>query len=81
MTSPPPSARFQIDALLFTSKVIGFVGRLAPEKSPGLFLSVAKHLSRLLPSAVFVMVGDGPLRPALKAMTDRMGIARWAKVI
>ncbi|CAM9490396.1 unnamed protein product [Sphacelaria rigidula] len=56
--------------------VVGFVGRLAPEKGPALFLSVAKELSQLLPSVRFVVAGDGPLRTALEAMADRIGIAR-----
>lgn len=57
-------------------KVVGFVGRLAPEKGPGLFLAVAEALAKLLPSAVFVVVGDGPLRIALEAAAERRGLAR-----
>ena len=57
-------------------KVVGFVGRLAPEKGPGLFLAVAEALAKLLPCAVFVVVGSGSLRLALEAMAGRLGIAR-----
>jgi len=56
--------------------VVGFVGRLAPVKGPGLFLAVAEVLAKLLPCAVFVIVGDGPLRLALEAMAERLGLAR-----
>lgn len=58
------------------TKVVGFAGRLAPEKGPGLFMAVAEVVSRLIPSAVFVVVGDGPLRLALEATAERLGISR-----
>jgi len=57
-------------------QLIGFAGRLSPEKGPGLFMAAAEALSELLPSAVFVVVGDGPLRIALEAAAGRSGIAR-----
>ncbi|CAM9801608.1 unnamed protein product [Ectocarpus sp. 12 AP-2014] len=55
--------------------VVGFAGRLAPEKGPGLFMVVAEALAQLIPSAVFIVVGDGPLRTSLEAAAERMGIA------
>ncbi|CAM9206098.1 unnamed protein product, partial [Hapterophycus canaliculatus] len=55
--------------------VVGFAGRLAPEKNPGLFMVVAQALAALVPSVVFVVVGDGPLRPELEATAARLGIA------
>ena len=57
-------------------QVVGFVGRLAPEKGAGLFLAVAEAIAELIPSAHFVVVGDGPLRPALEAMAFRLGLDR-----
>lgn len=57
-------------------KVVGFAGRLAPEKGPGLFLAVAEGIAQLIPSARFVVVGDGPLRPDLEAMASRLGLER-----
>lgn len=56
--------------------MVGYVGRLAPEKGLGLFLAVAEILARLLPCAVFVVVGDGPLRRAMEDMAERLGLAR-----
>jgi glycosyltransferase involved in cell wall biosynthesis len=44
--------------------VVGMVARLAPEKAPGDFLAVAARM----PEATFVLVGDGPLRPELRAI-------------
>lgn len=54
------------------------MGRLAPEKGPGLFLAVANELASLMPSARFVIVGDGTLRHAVESLADELGIARWA---
>lgn len=53
------------------------MGRLAPEKSPALFLAVAKELVALAPSVRFLVVGDGPLRPWLEAAVARLGLTRW----
>ncbi|CAB1105453.1 GT4 [Ectocarpus sp. CCAP 1310/34] len=63
-------------AMLWPIQVVGFAGRLAPEKGPGLFMVVAEALAKLIPSAVFIVVGDGPLRTSLEAAAERMGIAR-----
>lgn len=72
---PTPTGRI-VFSLPLTQKVVGYMGRLAPEKGPGLFLAVAARIAELIPSARFVVVGDGPLRPALEAMANRLGLAR-----
>jgi glycosyltransferase involved in cell wall biosynthesis len=41
--------------------LVGFIGRLSPEKAPEVFLRAALLLRRLLPEAHCVLVGDGPL--------------------
>lgn len=38
---------------------------------------VAQALAELIPSVIFVVVGDGPLRPELEATAARLGIARY----
>ncbi|CAM9803837.1 unnamed protein product [Choristocarpus tenellus] len=55
-------------------QVVGFAGRMAPEKGPGLFLLIAKEVAAIFPFARFVMIGDGPLRHTLESMTQRLGI-------
>jgi glycosyltransferase involved in cell wall biosynthesis len=49
--------------------VLGFVGRLSPEKRPLDFVALAKQLTTKWPDhpLAFVMVGDGPERPAVEA--------------
>lgn len=55
--------------------IVGFVGRLAPEKSPGLFLLLARALSERYPSIRFVLIGDGVVRPMLERLASLLGIA------
>lgn len=55
--------------------VVGIVGRLAPIKDVGTFLRAAALVSKRLPSARFVIAGDGPDRGALQADCARLGLA------
>jgi glycosyltransferase involved in cell wall biosynthesis len=48
------------------SHVVGFLGRLSPEKGPEVFLRAALLAHARLPDAHFVLVGDGPLAPMLE---------------
>lgn len=48
--------------------LIGFVGRLAWEKGPDVFLRVANHVHRFFPSAHFVIVGEGEMQEELLQM-------------
>ena len=64
---------------------VGFIGRLAPEKSIGLFLRAArilelhlmkvmKELSKTKIVVEFVVVGDGPQKEAMKIISQRLGL-------
>ena len=55
--------------------LIGAVARLVPEKGVALFLRAAATVLRELPSARFVVIGDGPLREELVASSQKLGIA------
>ncbi|GAA1151822.1 glycosyltransferase family 4 protein [Kribbella jejuensis] len=50
--------------------VVLTVGRLAPQKDYPTLLSVAHRVHESTPDAVFVVVGDGPLRDNLQARID-----------
>ncbi len=52
------------------SPVIGFAGRLSYEKGCDLFLKVAQGILAELPSARFLVAGDGPERQTLEAAID-----------
>ena len=54
-----------------SAKVVGFLGRLSPEKGPDVFLRAAMLAQARLPDTHFVLVGDGPLAPALRESIAR----------
>lgn len=51
------------------------VGRLVAQKNHALFLEAAAALSREVPAARFIIVGDGPLRSVLEEQARALGIA------
>jgi glycosyltransferase involved in cell wall biosynthesis len=59
--------------------VVGIVAHLnRPVKRVDLFLDVAAYVRRAI-DCTFVVVGDGPLRPALEARAAQLGIARQVR--
>jgi len=55
--------------------LVGFVGRLSPEKGPDLFVRMAAQLAVGYPQAAFVLVGDGPMRARLQEEARLLGMA------
>ncbi len=60
----PLRQRFGIPA---AAQVVGFVGRLSPEKGPDQFVRMALALHERDPRLHFLMVGDGPMRAQVEA--------------
>ena len=54
--------------------VVGVIARLVPEKGVRHFLDAAARLSRAVPGARFLVLGDGPLREHLRVHRDRLGL-------
>ena len=54
--------------------VVGIVAALRPEKNHDLFLEAARLVSGKLPSANFVIAGDGPERKRLEQLASEKGI-------
>jgi glycosyltransferase involved in cell wall biosynthesis len=54
--------------------VAGIVAALRPEKNHELFLQTAKVIYRSLPSARFLIIGDGPRRGELERLAGELGI-------
>jgi glycosyltransferase involved in cell wall biosynthesis len=54
--------------------ILGFVGRMIPQKNPDLFLEGARRLAPARPDARFVLLGDGPELPALQAKVQQLGL-------
>ncbi len=57
------------------SRVVGIVGGLKPMKRHATFLKAARLVLAEEPDLVFVMVGDGPLRAELEALSRSLGVA------
>ena len=55
--------------------VVGFVGRLAPQKDPHTLLRAFLRVHTDLPDAVLVMVGEGPMRHGLEQAARATGLA------
>ena len=55
--------------------IIGNGGWLIQRKRFDIFLQVAARVKAVLPEAVFVICGDGPLRPELEGMAAALGLA------
>jgi len=54
--------------------IIGLIGRLANEKGVDLFLRAAARVLTEIPSARFVVVGEGPDRDKLESLIDELNI-------
>ena len=55
--------------------VVGIVAMLRPEKAHDVFLQAAARVLTQVPTARFLIVGDGPERPRLEALAKALGIA------
>jgi len=54
--------------------IVGMVSRLLPEKGVIHFVRAAQQVLAVCPQAFFVLVGDGPEAPRLKALARELGI-------
>lgn len=55
---------------------IGMISRMNhPVKQHDMFLRVAARLARRIPQARFVLIGDGPMRPALEALAASLELS------
>lgn len=61
--------------------LVGFVGRLSPEKGPEVFVRAALLLAHTAPHARCVIVGDGPMRPRIADMIERLGLSAHVHMI
>jgi glycosyltransferase involved in cell wall biosynthesis len=54
--------------------VVGSVMRLSEQKDPATLMEAAAHVLQRHPEVRFVVAGDGPLRPALESLSERLGL-------
>jgi glycosyltransferase involved in cell wall biosynthesis len=57
-----------------TDPVVGIVAALRPEKNHELFLEMARRVCHQLPTARFLVIGDGPRRAELEQLAPRLGL-------
>ncbi len=69
-----PASPPELPAGLREGPLVGVVARLQPEKGLVHFLKAAARVAPSVPEACFVVVGDGPLRGELGALTERLGL-------
>ena len=62
-------------------RVVGIVAALRPEKNHELFLDVAQRIARQLPSAKFLVIGDGPCRDALQQRARDLNVQANVKFL
>jgi glycosyltransferase involved in cell wall biosynthesis len=71
----PLARRLEYDRELgLEGDVVAAVGRLVPVKAHGRFLEAAAAVLRERPHTTFLLIGDGPERPALERLAGELGI-------
>lgn len=55
--------------------LVGFVGRLSPEKGPEVFARAAMRVHHRLPDVHFAYVGEGPMAGELRTLAQQLGLA------
>ncbi|KQY79725.1 glycosyltransferase [Pelomonas sp. Root1444] len=71
---PAASALRDSLGLAPSTVLVGFVGRLSPEKGPDVFLRMAMLLQGRQPDAHCVVVGDGPMQAELARLAGQLGL-------
>ena len=56
--------------------VVGTIGRLVYQKAQDVFLQAASLVIQAVPDAQFLVVGEGPLRPALERLSQELGLKK-----
>lgn len=70
-----------------SSKVVGMIACMKPQKAPLDFVEIARLVNKELSDVYFIYVGDGELRPKVEGMVNRYGltdhfiIAGWRRDI
>jgi glycosyltransferase involved in cell wall biosynthesis len=77
---PSPGLRKQLDIPEGTP-VVAIVAALRPEKNHELFLDAAARIRERAPETVFLVVGDGPRRPALERLAGELGLGGSVRFI
>jgi len=85
----PESVRTEVDprrkraelGLPERSRVVLSVGALRRQKGHGTLIEAAAAAANLLPDAVFLIAGEGELRPELESLSRRLGVADRVRLL
>jgi glycosyltransferase involved in cell wall biosynthesis len=69
----PREAKLRLD-LPQTARTVSILAGLRPDKGHEVFLEAARMVRREVVDAFFLVIGDGPLRPALESMSREFGL-------
>jgi len=75
--SPTPEARRQARerwGITGNEKLLGCIGYLLPEKGQEIAIHALSRLRTKIPATRLLLAGDGPCRPALEALVQRLGM-------
>ena len=61
--------------------VAGMIGRMVPVKGYDLFFKAVPRILEALPDMVFLLTGDGPLRPRVEAFAERPEVRGAVRVL
>ncbi|MGH8245445.1 MAG: GT4 family glycosyltransferase PelF [Gammaproteobacteria bacterium] len=64
-----------------TAPVAGMIARLVPQKDPLMFVQMARIVADRLPSARFLIVGDGPLRAHMIEAMNSLGLQSQVQLL
>lgn len=56
--------------------VVGMVGRISPQKAPDVFIEAAKYIKEKIPSAQFIIVGNGEQEEEIREIAEKNGILK-----
>jgi glycosyltransferase involved in cell wall biosynthesis len=65
---------FNPDRDVSRERIVLFVGRLVEKKGCDYLIRAMQHVQREIPDAELIIVGDGPLRASLEALTRELGV-------
>jgi L-malate glycosyltransferase len=71
----PTAVRLQL-GLSSTSMVVAALGNLRPEKDLPTFLRAARKIVDVIPSAEFLVIGDGPEKNQLQQLADELDLKK-----
>jgi glycosyltransferase involved in cell wall biosynthesis len=74
-TDPGRGAAIDRDLALAGAPVVAIVGRLVSQKAHERFVVAAKLVAQAQPAVRFLIVGDGPRRPAIERQIEAGGLA------